>query len=508
MIIDYKPDDLKEKDIEEYEEKVRLLIKNNKDEILVANYGGAYLLPGGKVDDNEFVMEALKREIKEEVGVDVKETLISPITTFNYYQKDYPKRNGKILNRKITTHYYKTNIDIELEKYERKLTEREVKGNFKLEWVKESDLKNIIKNNSHVKDNRRAKFMENELLAVFNIYVENCKKEKKNNSKINKVGAEMYLECEEKETINAINTLHYLYLDTIIRPYINSEKIIDLHTHTIYSDGELSPNELIKLAIENRIGTLAITDHDTIQGIKKVNRNDSLIIDSGINIINGIELSAKTNKGKMHILGYDFDINDKTLNDKIIELKNNSIYSVMAIINQLKIDYGIIFDSHDIKDLFSNVGNIGRPHIARLLIKYGYVKDVKEAFDNYLIDAYRKTKILNKGIPYEECIKLIKNAGGISILAHPNQLLLDDEELEDKIKEMISNGLDGIEVYHSGHSKEETKKYLELVNKYNLLISGGSDYHGKSVKPDIEIGETSSGKIKRLSLLNVLGNKK
>lgn len=462
MIIDYNPNNLEEKDIEECEEKVRLLIKNDKGEILVANYGGAYLLPGGKIDGNESVIEALKREINEEVGLDIDESLISLVTTFNYYQKNYSKRNGKVLNRKITTHYYKTNMNIDLSKYERNLTEKEVKGNFKLEWIKEGNLKDVIKNNPNIKDNPRVSYMNDELLKVLDIYFQKLKK---------------------------------------IQKFKNSS-YVDMHLHTIYSDGDLTPNELIKLAIDNNIGTLGITDHDTICGIKEINRDDSLIIDSGINIINGIELSAKTQKGRMHILGYDFDVNDKDLNDKMNELKKNSIYSVMAIINQLKIDYGIAFDSLDINELFSNLGNIGRPHVAKLLIKYGYVKDVKEAFNKYLIDAYKKTKILNKGITCKECISLIKNAGGISVLAHPNQLLLNDEELEEKIKEMISVGLDGIEVYHSGHSKEETEKYLEIANKYNLLISGGSDYHGKSVKPDVDIGKTSNGKIKRLSLLS------
>ncbi len=501
MIIDYNPNNLEEKGVEEYVEKVRLLIKNDKDEILVANYGGAYLLPGGKVDDNEFVMEALKREINEEVGLNIDESLISLVTTFNYYQKDYPKRNGKVLNRKVTTHYYKTNMNIDLSKYERKLTQKEVKGNFKLEWIKEENLKDVIKNNPNIKDNSRVSYMNDELLKVLDVYNKNHEEEKSSFDISNKV-TKMYLKSEEQEFLGAMNTLNRLYNDTIIEPYINSEKIIDLHTHTNYSDGDLSPDELIKLAIDNNIGTLGITDHDTICGIKEINRDDSLIIDSGINIINGVELSAKTAKGRMHILGYDFDVNDKDLNDKMNELKNNSIYSVMAIINQLKIDYGIVFDSLDINELFSNLGNIGRPHVAKLLIKYGYVKDVKEAFNKYLTDAYKKTKILNKGISCKECISLIKNAGGISVLAHPNQLLLNDEELEEKMKEMISVGLDGIEVYHSGHSKEETKKYLEIANKYNLLISGGSDYHGKSVKPDVDIGKTSNGKIKRLSLLS------
>lgn len=464
MIIDYNPSNLREKDIEEYEDKVRLLIKNDEDEILVANYGGIYLLPGGKIDENESIKVALIREIKEEIGIDLAENLADLMIIFNYYQKNYPKRNGKVLNRKITTYYYKANLNIDLSKYKKSLTEKEVKDKFKLEWIKQDKLKDIVVNNPNENNNPRISFMNNELIRILNIY----NKEGKNQEKIN------------------------------IKQF--KDKSVDMHMHSIYSDGELESNQLVKKAYENNIGVISITDHDTLLGIKNISYDD--METKFVKIIPGIELTAKTNKGRMHILGYDFNIDNKELNDKIRKLKNNSIYSVIALINQLKIDYGITFDSMDIKKLFSFEGNIGRPQLAKLLIKYGYSKNVQEAFDKYLKEAYSKTRKSNKGIPYEECINLIKNAGGISVLAHPNQLELNDDELESKIKEMILNGLDGIEVYHSGHSKEETKKYLKLAEKYNLLVSAGSDYHGKIVKPDVELGITSYGRVKKLTLLD------
>ena len=131
-----------------------------------------------------------------------------------------------------------------------------------------------------------------------------------------KTAGEIYYDMEEYENNLAIETLHIMYFDKIINPYKKSKKIIDMHTHTNYSDGDLSPQELIRLAIDKRIGTLAITDHDTIEGIKKVDRSEDIIVDSGIEIINGIELSAKTDKRKMHILGYGIDLNNKALNKK------------------------------------------------------------------------------------------------------------------------------------------------------------------------------------------------
>ena len=128
--------------------------------------------------------------------------------------------------------------------------------------------------------------------------------------KKNKSSAEVFLELQEKEDKLIIDSLKKVYFDNIIGPYQESDKLIDLHTHTNYSDGSLSPNELINLAIKKRVGTLAITDHDTLEGVKTIDRNDSLIVDSGIKLINGIELSAKVTSGRMHILGYDININN------------------------------------------------------------------------------------------------------------------------------------------------------------------------------------------------------
>lgn len=321
-----------------------------------------------------------------------------------------------------------------------------------------------------------------------------------------KTAGEIYNDMEEYENNLAIEPLNRIYLDKVINPYKKSKKIIDMHTHTNYSDGDLSPQELIRLAIDKRIGTLAITDHDTIEGIKKVNRNENIIVDSGIEIINGIELSAKTDKGRMHILGYGIDLKNKALNKKMIDLKDNSINSVLSIMEQIKRDYGIRFGYDDIKELVNANHNLGRPDLAKLCVKYGYATSSQDAFDKYLIDAHNKTRQTSKGLQYQECLELIKNSGGIPVLAHPKSLELSEKEFLILLKEMINCGLKGIEVYHSSHSKEEMNYYLEIANRYGLLISGGSDFHGKTVKPDIELGtgKDNNIKIKKLSLLDKL----
>ena len=294
--------------------------------------------------------------------------------------------------------------------------------------------------------------------------------------------------------------------NSTIKQNIESEKLIDMHTHTNYSDGDLSPQELIELAIDKGIGTLAITDHNIIEAIKKVNKNNDTIVASGIKIINGIELSAKTDIGRMHILGYGIDLNNEALNKKLLEIKDNSINSFLSIMEQIKRDYGIRFSYEDIKTLVNANHNLGRPDLAKLCVKYGYASTVQEAFDKYLIEAYNKTRQTSKKLPYQECLELITKSGGIPILAHPKTLELSEKELLILLKKMISYGLKGIEVYHSSHSQEEMSYYLEIASKYDLLISGGSDFHGKTVKPDIELGtgKNNNIRIKKLSLLDKL----
>lgn len=274
--------------------------------------------------------------------------------------------------------------------------------------------------------------------------------------------------------------------------------MIDLHTHSCYSDGEYTPNELILKAKSEGIKMISITDHDTVLG----NQNITLKKEekSGIKIIPGIELSAKVDKGQMHILGYNIDIYNNELNKKIKELKNNSLYSVLAIIVQLKKDYDITFTTEEILEILNSKGNIGRPDIAKLLVKYSYTSSVKEAFDKYLTN--KKISSIKKGITYNECINLIKNAGGIAVLAHPKTLKCTSKELEKIIIELKKSGIEGIEAYHSIHTPEEIEQYLALANKYNLLVSGGSDYHGPLIKPNIELatGVNNNIKTKKLTI--------
>lgn len=266
--------------------------------------------------------------------------------------------------------------------------------------------------------------------------------------------------------------------------------MIDLHSHSTHSDGTLTPSELLILAKEKGIEYFAITDHDDIEGSKKLIESKH----DGITVYSGVELNAKVDKGQMHILGYNIDLYNEELNKRLKELKENSKHNIMLYVKQLKEDFNIELPQKDIDEILNREGNIGRPLLALLLIKYGYVSTVAEAFDKYLRDD--KVRNHKMWITKEECINLILNAGGIPVLAHPFTLKLTDEELHEEIKTLVDLGLKGIEIVHSNSNEEQREYYKQLAKEFNLITTGGTDYHGKEVKPNVELGTGIKGNVK------------
>lgn len=280
-------------------------------------------------------------------------------------------------------------------------------------------------------------------------------------------------------------------------------KLIDMHIHTIYSDGERSPEDIIKLSKENNIGTFSITDHDTVLGVQQI-YNDYQ--DDDLKFIPGIELTGSIDKGRLHILGYGIDPFNDHLNSIMDELRDNSMKRVAAIVNYIKEKYNIVFQDDDLHKMYQAVGNIGRPDIAKLCMKYGYVKTTKEAFQKYLIEAYDAVARGTGKLSAKECIELISEAGGIPVLAHPISLEKSYQELEAYLIELIAYGLRGVEAYHSLQTPPYTEMLLALADQYHLLVSGGSDYHGPILKPDVMIGTGIDHNIyiKKLSILKHL----
>lgn len=281
------------------------------------------------------------------------------------------------------------------------------------------------------------------------------------------------------------------------------KNLMDMHIHSTWSDGEKTPFEIYEMVKDKGMSVFSITDHDSIMGTKLI--SDMNIKD--ITFINGIEISTKIDKGQLHILGYDMDLTNERLNNKLTELMLISHKNLKMVLEQMLLDNpNIIFNEEDINKIFCLKRVVNRVDLARLLIKYNYCSNNKEAFDKYLVDAHNKVRKENMNLDYEEAIDLILSSGGIPVLAHNNKLKLNNEELDLFVKKLVDCGLMGIEAYHSSFNEEDVKNSLMLANKYNLLISGGSDYHGESVKPDVELGTgvNNNLKIKQLSLVDYI----
>lgn len=282
----------------------------------------------------------------------------------------------------------------------------------------------------------------------------------------------------------------------------------DLHIHTIYSDGELTVEEIIKKVQENKVDFFSITDHDTILGNKEIIEND-LHKKYGLKFVTGIELSAQIEKGKCHILGYNIDIYNEYLNKQILELDEMNKYNLNLVINYLKQNFGINLNSEQISRIFDKKGSTNNVQLSKILVELGYALSTKEAFDKYIQIAKNAVRMKKHELSSYECIKMIKVAGGIPVLAHNYQLKKNYIELKKYLIDLKQHGLMGLECYHSGFKPSGITNSIDLANKLNLLQTGGSDYHGPNVKPNIEIGtgKNNNLNIKDLSIEKYLTKK-
>ncbi len=253
-------------------------------------------------------------------------------------------------------------------------------------------------------------------------------------------------------------------------------KYADLHVHTAESDGTLTPKQLVREALSRGLSAIAIVDHDTVGGIPEA---EVAAQGADLEVIAGIELTAQYEGQEIHILGYFLDLQNKALLEKLNLVQLNRIERVHKIVNNLE-QQGVKLNAQDVFDI-SGKGTVGRMHIARALVKGGWVTTTAEAFRKYIGDK-SPAYVLGFSLSPVEAINLIKGAGGVAVLAHP--YILHDDAL---ITELAGYGLQGIEVYYPEHSQSMVNFYLDLAKKLNLLVTGGSDFHG-SVKPDIKLG--------------------
>lgn len=257
----------------------------------------------------------------------------------------------------------------------------------------------------------------------------------------------------------------------------------DLHLHTYFSDGSMSPTDIVKRAKEMDYELIAITDHDGVDGV-----TEGMIAGKalGIKVIPGIELSAENDQGiSMHILGYYIDIHHVELTKKLTELKEKRWernQRLLAVLNQMGYEISLA-------DLSFTEGQdyIGKPIMARALLKKGYITHARQAFEpGKFLESPEAKAVKKDKISAKEAIDLIDKAGGIAVLAHPMKIKKIGErgsqtffeELEKMIQQLKANGLKGIECYHTDQTNEESLRLVELAEKYHLHITEGSDYHG------------------------------
>lgn len=250
----------------------------------------------------------------------------------------------------------------------------------------------------------------------------------------------------------------------------------DMHVHSTYSDGTLSVKEIIEICKEKNMKGVAITDHDTVAAFTDVN----IIKENSLDIIPGIELSTYYNNSEVHILGYYIDYENEEFLKVLNKLKDFRVNRLESIICRLqKIGYDIT--KEDVLATIENTSSVGRPHIARCLVTKGYFKDTHEVFDKILGNG-KPACVERYKLSVKEGIDLIKNAGGIPVLAHAyvtkgNNVASSD--FKTFINDIISYGIMGIEVFHSLHSRIQEGNLLNYAIKNNLLVTGGSDCHEK-----------------------------
>ncbi|MFC1667549.1 PHP domain-containing protein [Candidatus Omnitrophota bacterium] len=259
-------------------------------------------------------------------------------------------------------------------------------------------------------------------------------------------------------------------------------KLADLHVHTYLSDGTFPPEKVVEYSKEKGLSAIAITDHDCCLGIAPAIKAAK---DKDIEVIPGVELTAELGEEEIHILGYFIDWQNSSFLKKLDEISGVRQERAKKILEKLRGE-GVEISGKELLDL-SGPGSVGRLHIAHLLVKKGVVSSISRAFEKYIGNnspcCVKKFKLSPK-----EAVNMIKDVGGIAVLAHPSVINVKGESVEDVIRALVAEGIEGIEAYHSDYSDKDESKFVELAEKYNLLVTGGSDCHGLG-KKEVLIGK-------------------
>lgn len=259
---------------------------------------------------------------------------------------------------------------------------------------------------------------------------------------------------------------------------------IDLHTHTTASDGTFTPSALVDYAISKNLAAIAITDHDTVDGLAPAKNH--LGLNTSLEIISGIEFSTNAPylKSDIHILGLYIDETDPHFTHALLDIVNSRNERNLKMVEKL-CDIGLKITMEDVIRNSTN-GIITRAHFGKALLQKGYIKNLSEAFTKY-IGTGCVGFIPRRKLSPEKAIQMIVDCGGIAVLAHPTLYHLNLRELDSLIQELVKSGLKGIEGIYSLYNKSEINYLQDFANQYGLLITGGSDFHGNN-KVGIDLG--------------------
>jgi hypothetical protein len=267
---------------------------------------------------------------------------------------------------------------------------------------------------------------------------------------------------------------------------------VELHCHSTASDGTLAPRDVVRLAKQSGLSALALTDHDTVAGVPEAADEARLL---GLDFLPGIEISCEFPRpGTMHLLGYGVDPASKPLHDLTRSLIDARDTRNPFIVRKLN-DLGVAISMEEwVAE--ANGGVLGRPHLAAILVRKGYVGSIKQAFDKYLGEGapayFDKERVTSR-----RAIGLIRDSGGAAVLAHPVQLRRENyAQVDTVLKQLVDEGLAGVEVIHSDHDDLAIRELTRLAERYGLLKTGGSDFHGSN-KADIRLGVANGRRVPR-----------
>lgn len=265
--------------------------------------------------------------------------------------------------------------------------------------------------------------------------------------------------------------------------------LVDLHLHTTASDGRLSPTELVQLAARQNVQYMAVTDHDSTDGLQEAFAAAESF--DGMEIIPGVELGTDIPGTEVHMLAYFFQYNKQDLQETLQLLRTGRLDRAKGMVDKLT-ELGFPMEWERVQQI-AGEGAVGRPHVAQAMLERGYISETKEAFDKYIGRSCPAYVEREKMTPAES-IKLIKSWGGVAVLAHPIYI----PNIESILGELVEAGLAGMEVYYAKNTPEQTEMSARWAEEYGLLPCGGSDYHGRdtqdeplpgSMGPSVEVVE-------------------